>query len=433
MSGKNAFWKLREQHVSNTLWTLAHVFAARAKGAVITDAEGKTYIDFAGGIGSANVGHGNPAVVKAVVEQARRFMHVSQNVVMYEPYVMLAQKLNALVPVPGKKKTMFFNSGAEAVENAVKIARYATKRPGIVCLENAFSGRTLLTMSLTSKVKPYKFGFGPFAPEVHQVHSPYVYRNPDGLNEQEYVDWCIGEFEEFLTRGAAPGRIAAVVMELVQGEGGFIVLPKRYVQAVAALCKKHGILLIVDEIQTGFGRTGKWFATEHYDIKPDLVSTAKSLGGGLPLSAVTGRAELMDIVHENGLGGTFGGNPVACAAGLASIKEIQRLKLVQRAERIGKKTRDVFVELQRELPAVGDVRGLGAMQAIELVRNKKTKEPVPKETMKRIAQECVKNGLLILSAGLHSNVFRTLMPLVITDAQLDKGLGILGEAVRRAM
>jgi 4-aminobutyrate aminotransferase/(S)-3-amino-2-methylpropionate transaminase len=431
MNKNTQLWKLREQHVPKALWTLAHMFTREARGATIIDMSGKTYIDFAGGIGSANVGHGNPAVVKAVVEQARRFMHVGQNVILYEPYVALAQVLNRIVPIAGKKQTMFFTSGAEAVENAVKVARYATKRPGIVCLENGFSGRTLLTMTLTSKVKPYKFGFGPFAPEVYQVHSPYPYRKPAHLSEKEYVDWCIGEFEEFLTRGAAPEKIAAVVLELVQGEGGLIVLPKQYVRAVAALCKKNGILLVVDEIQTGLGRTGRMFATEHYGIKPDLVTLAKSLGGGLPLSAITGRAELMDVVHENGLGGTFGGNPVACAAGLAAIKEIQRLKLVQRAERLGKVTRKRFIELQEETRIVGDVRGLGAMHALELVTNTKTKEPA-KELTKQIAQQCVKDGLLMLSAGTHSNVLRTLMPLAITDAELAKGLTILSNAVKRA-
>jgi len=424
--------RLREQHVPKALWTLAHVIAKEARGATITDIAGRTYIDFAGGIGCVNVGHSNPAVVRAVINQAKRYMHVGQNAVSYEPYISLAQKLNTIIPISGRKKTMFFNSGAEAVENAVKVARYVTKKPGILCLENGFSGRTLLAMTLTSKVKPYKLGFGPFAPEVYQVHSPYAYRKPDHLSEQEYTDWCVSEFEEFLSRGAAPEKIAAIVLELVQGEGGSIVLPKQYVRAIAKLCKSNGILLIVDEIQTGFGRTGRMFATEHYGIKPDLVVTAKSLGGGLPLSAVTGRAELMDAVHENGLGGTFGGNPVACAASLASIMELQRLKLVQRAERIGKKTRKAFLDLQEGTRIVGDVRGLGAMQAIELVANKKTKEPVSKETMTRISQDCVKNGLLILSAGLHSNVFRTLMPLVMTDAQLDKGLGILSGAVRRA-
>lgn len=430
MKKNEQLWKLREQHVSKALWTLTQVFAKKAKGATITDVQGKTYIDFAGGIGSANVGHGNSAVIKAVVEQAQKFMHVSQNVVLYESYVALAQKLNSIVPIQGKKKSIFFNSGAEAVENAVKIARYTTKRPGIVCLENGFSGRTLLTMTLTSKVKPYKFGFGPFAPEVYQVHSPYLYRKPSHLSEKEYIDWCIGEFEEFLTSGAAPEKIAAVVLELVQGEGGFIVLPKQYVRALAAVCKKNGILLIADEIQTGLGRTGKMFATEHYGIKPDLVTTAKSLGGGLPLSAVTGRVDLMDAVHENGLGGTFGGNPVACAAGLAAIKEIEKQKLVQRANLIGKKTRTVFQELQQTIHIVGDVRGLGAMNAIELVKDKKTKEPA-KDITKKIAGTCAQDGLLILAAGTHGNVLRTLMPLVITDRELKKGLDILGNAVRR--
>lgn len=430
MKSNRNLWKLREQHVPKALWTLAHAFVQSAKGATITDISGKKFIDFAGGIGCINVGHSNPAVVTAVIKQAKQFMHVGQNVLLYESYIALAQKLNNLVPITSKKKTMFWSSGAEAVENAVKIARYATKRPGIVCFENGFSGRTLLTMTLTSKVKPYKFGFGPFAPEVYQVRSPYTYRKLDHFSEKEYIDWCINEFEKFLTRGAAHKKIAAVVMELVQGEGGFIILPKKYVRAVAKICKANGILLIVDEIQTGFGRTGKMFAIEHYGIAPDLVALAKSLGGGLPLSAVTGRAALMDKVHENGLGGTFGGNPVACVAGLAAINEIERLKLVQHAEKIGKKTRQVFIELQETASIIGDVRGLGAMNAIELVKNKKTKEPA-KEITKAIVQDCVKNGLLILPAGTNSNVLRTLMPLAITEKELNRGLDILIRSVRR--
>lgn len=429
MKTNEQLWKLREQHVPKALWTLAHVFARKAKGATITDITGKKFIDFAAGIGSMNAGHSNPAIVKAAIKQAKNFMHVGQNIVMYESYVQLAQKLNSIVPIPAKKKTMFWNSGAEAVENAVKIARYATKRPGIICLENGFSGRTLLTMTLTSKVKPYKFGFGPFAPEIYQVHSPYIYHKPEHLSEREHIDWCVSEFEDFLTRGAAPEKIAAVVMELVQGEGGFIVLPKPYVKAIEKICKTHGILLIVDEIQTGLGRTGRMFATEHYNIKPDLITTAKSLGGGLPLSAVTGRAKLMDPVHENGLGGTFGGNPVACATGLAAINELQRLKLVKRAQKIGKTTRNYFEDLQNETEIVGDVRGLGAMNAIELVTNKKTKEPAKKLT-KKIVADCAKRELLVLSAGTHSNVIRTLMPLAITDTELRRGLNILGTAVR---
>ena len=424
---------LRRQHVPRALKTLAmNIVAKEARGATIIDRTGKTYIDFVGGIGAANAGHNNPAVVKAVVEQARKFMHVSQNVITYEPFVALAQKLNQIIPVSGRKKTMFFNSGAESVENAVKIARYATGRPAVLFFENAFAGRTLLAMTLTSKVDPYKRGFGPFAPEVYQVKSPEPYRKPEHMDDAEYVDWCVEQFKDFLKRGVAPQKTAALVLELVQGEGGFIVLQKEYVQKIAKICKQHGIQLIIDEIQTGFGRTGKMFATEHYGIKPDIITTAKSLGGGLPLSAVTCRSELIDKIPENALGGTFGGNPVSCAASLAAIREIERRKLAQRANDIGKKTRKRFNELSEETSIVGDVRGIGAMQAIELVKNKKTKAPLNKKTVDSIQHDCLDHGLLIFTAGVHGNVFRTLMPLVITDAQLDKGLSILSDAVRRA-
>jgi len=408
----------RKAAVPQGPFNIAPIFVERGEGATVTDVDGNVLLDFSGGLGSLNAGHGNPRVVDAVVTQAKKYLHTCFHIAQYEPYVALAEKLNAITPGRFAKKTLLVNSGAEAVENAVKIARYWTKRAAVVSFEHGFSGRTLLAMSLTSKVMPYKFGFGPFAPEVYRLPYPYAYRSE--LNE----NGMIAQMHEFFQTHVDPKQVACVVMELVLGEGGFVVAPKNYVQALAKLCRDNGILFVADEIQTGFARTGKMFATEHYDFEPDIVTTAKSLAGGMPIAGVTGRAEIMDSVHVGGLGGTYGGNPVACAAARATIDEIERLQLPARAEKIGEKLRGKALDWQKKHSLIGDVRGLGAMVAMEFVKDRQTKEPA-KEFTVGLVKRCVENGVVLIYAGTHSNCLRYLVPLVITDEQLDEGLGVI--------
>jgi 4-aminobutyrate aminotransferase/(S)-3-amino-2-methylpropionate transaminase len=407
-----ALLQRRQAAVPQGPFHVSAIFVEHGDGATVTDVDGNVLLDFAGGLGCLNIGHGNPRVVAAVRAQAGQFLHTCFHVAQYEPYVALAEKLNAITPGKFPKKTLLVNSGAEAVENAVKIARYYTKRPAVVTFEHGFAGRTLLAMTLTSKVMPYKYGFGPFAPEVYRLPYPYEYRGEGG------------DFREFFQTHVDPRQVACVWMELVLGEGGFVVAPQAYVEALAKFCKDHGILFIADEIQTGFARTGKMFAAEHYDFEPDLITMAKSLGAGLPVSAVTGRAEIMDSVHVGGLGGTYGGNPVACAAALATIAEMERLDLPARAARIGDRLRARLQDWQRRSPYVGDVRGLGAMLALELVKDKATKEPA-KELTGQLIKKCGEHGVILIHAGTHGNVLRFLVPLVISDAQLDEGLDVI--------
>ena len=418
----------RKAAVPQGAFHLAPIFIQSAEGATVTDVDGNVFLDFTGGLGTLNVGHRNPAVVEAVVAQAGKFLHTCFHIALYEPYVALAEKLNAITPGNFPKQTLLVNSGAEAVENAVKIARHYTKRPAVIGFEHGFAGRTLLALSLTSKVMPYKFGFAPFAPEVYRLPYPYTYRSE--LNEDGMID----QMREFFHAHVDPRQVACVVMELVTGEGGFIVAPKRYVQALAEFCRGAGILFVADEIQSGFARTGRMFATEHYRIEPDLITMGKSLAAGMPLAAVTGRAEIMDSVQVGGLGGTYGGNPVACAAALASIEQIEKLNLCERAQQIGDKLRARLEAWQRRQTAshrtavvtadIGEVRGLGAMMAVEFVQDRQTKAPAKEFTL-NLVKRCVENGLMVLHAGTHSNVLRFLLPLVATDAQIDEGLSVI--------
>jgi 4-aminobutyrate aminotransferase/(S)-3-amino-2-methylpropionate transaminase len=404
------------------------VFIAKAEGGLITDVDGNTFLDFAGGIGVMNLGHANARVIAAIAEQAAVFTHACYHVTPYEAYLALAEKLNAMTPGSFAKKTMLANSGAEAVENAIKIARYATGRSGVIAFEHAFHGRTLLGMSLTSKVKPYKYGFGPMATDVYRLPYPYEYRwrhnaRPiDWANEYEKI------FEEFFASHVAPDKIAAVIIEPVLGEGGFVPAPAAALEKMAEICKHHGIVFIADEVQTGFCRTGKFLAIEWTNLAPDIIVMAKSLASGMPLSAITGRAELMDAPHEGGLGGTYGGNPVACQAALATIAEMERLDLNQRALEIGEYTRDYFHRLAVESPFIGEVRGLGAMNAIELVHDKGSKVPY-QDGAKQVQKRACQLGLISLTAGTYSNILRTLMPLSINDEQLAEGLGIMEKAI----
>ena len=399
------------------------IYAAGAKGALLTDVDGNVLIDFAGGIGTMNVGHANPEVVRAAAAQLERFTHTCFSVAPYEGYVALAEKLNSIAPGRGTKKTMLANSGAEALENAVKIARRATGREAVVVFEHAFHGRTLLTMSMTSKVRPYKHGFGPFAPEVYRLPYPYEYRDRARASA--------ASLEEFFLTQVAADKVACVVIELVLGEGGFVVAPREYVDALARICREHGILLVADEVQTGFGRTGKMFACEHYGLEPDLVTMAKSLAGGLPLSAITGRADVMDAAQVGGLGGTYTGNPVACAAALAAIAFLEEHRLVERAAAIGRTVEARFRSFSERFPFIGDERGLGAMRALEIVRDRAGREP-DKDRTDRVLRHAYERGLLLLSAGTFGNVIRTLMPLVITDDELAEGLDVLEHALETA-
>ncbi|UOQ44201.1 4-aminobutyrate--2-oxoglutarate transaminase [Halobacillus salinarum] len=405
-------------------------FAKEAEGAKVTDVDGNVFIDFAGAIGTINVGHGHPRVKEALHDQVDKFIHTGFNVMMYEPYIALAEKLAALAPGVHKKKVLLQNSGAEAVENAVKAARKYTGRQAIVTFSNGFHGRTLMTMSMTSKVKPYKFEFGPFAPEVYKAQFPYPYRRPQSMDEAEYTAYMIEQFQDFLLKEVAPESIAAVVMEPVQGEGGFIVPDKKFVQAVKSLCEQHDILFVADEIQTGFGRTGKYFASEHFDIVPDLITVSKSLGAGTVISGVIGRQEVMDAANAGELGGTYSGNPLGCRAALEAIDVIDEEGLNERASDIGQKVKSKFRSLAEELDCIGDIRGLGAMVAIEIVKDKQSKAPAKEITGKMIA-DAQQQGLLVLGAGVYGNVIRFLMPLVITDEELNEGLDILEASIRK--
>ncbi|AEP01094.1 4-aminobutyrate--2-oxoglutarate transaminase [Heyndrickxia coagulans] len=421
----------REKAVPRGVSNGIPVFAKEAKGALVTDVDGNTYIDFAGAIGTLNVGHNHPKVVAAVKEQLERFIHTGFNVMMYEPYIELAEKLAALAPGNAEKKVILLNSGAEAVENAVKIARKYTKRPAIISFTRGFHGRTLMTMSMTSKVKPYKYEFGPFASEVYKAPYPYAYRKPGNLTDEEYEDYMIQEFRNFFQNDVAAETVAAVVMEPVQGEGGFIVPGKKFVKAVYDFCQENGILFVSDEIQAGFSRTGRYFAIEHFDVVPDLMTISKSLAAGVPLSGVIGRSDIMDAANPGELGGTYAGSPLGCAAALAVLDIIESEKLNERAEKIGRHVLDTFRSWQKEFTFIGDVRGLGAMCAFEVVKDKTTKEP-DKALTKRIVKEANKRGLLLLDAGIFGNVIRILMPIVITDDQLQEGLDILKQSIAAA-
>ena len=421
--------ELRAKAVPQGPYNTTPYFVEKANGASIWDIEGREYIDFIGGIGVMNVGHCHPKVVAATKDQLEKYMHPCFHVLMYEPYIELAEKLCELAPGSSPKMAMFGNSGAEAVENAVKAARYHTKRPAIICFENAFHGRTLLTMSLTSKVKPYKLGFGPFAPEIYRMPSAYCYRCPLGLKYPGCEVACAEHLNDFFIGQVAPESTAAVIVEPVQGEGGFIVPPPEYFPKLIEICHENGILLIVDEVQSGMGRTGKMFCVEHYDVVPDLITLAKSLAGGMPLSAVIGREEIINSPHVGGLGSTFGGNPVSCRAALAVLEVFHEEKLLEKAEALGKKVRAQFGAWQQQFEIIGDVRGLGAMLGLELVKDRETKEPAPDQA-KAFVKFCYEHGLILLSCGDLNNVVRTLMPLNIGDNLLERGLAIMEDGLK---
>ncbi len=406
----------KEQVVAEPLSIYVPVVAAEGRGATLTDVDGNTFIDFTGGVGCLAVGHAHPRVVTAIQEQAALFAHTDFTVVPYEVYVELAERLCALTPISAPTKAAFFNSGAEAVENAVKIARAHTQRPAVIAFEGGFHGRTLLAMTLTSKTHPYKAGFGPFAPEVYRVPFANDYRGPD-------TGAALAALERAFVTQVAAEHVAAIVIEPIQGEGGFVVAPPEFMAGIRGLCDEHGIVLIVDEVQTGFGRTGRMFAIEHYGVEPDLMVVAKSIAGGLPLSGVLGRAEIMDAPGDSAIGGTYVGNPVAQAAALAVLDVIDDESLVARASTIGDAIRERMLRWQERFPQVGDVRGLGAMLAIELVRDPVTKQAAS-ELATAVVEQAMAQGLLLLKSGLQGNCIRVLVPLVISDAELDEALDV---------
>jgi len=420
------FLTRRANAVPTGVFNATSIVAEKAEGAIITDIEGREYIDFAGGIGVVNIGHNNPRVVAAIKEQADKLLHSCFHIAMYEQYVALAEKLSRIAPGDFPKKAALFNSGAEAVENAVKIARHATGKQGVVTFENAFHGRTLLTMSLTSKVKPYKFGFGPYAPEIYRIPHAYCYRCPLGRESPSCDVGCADLLNKMFINIATSEHIACLIVEPIAGEGGFITPPKEYYAKLKATCEEHGIVFIADEVQTGFGRTGRMLAMEHWGVVPDLTVMAKSMGGGMPISAVAGKAELMDSPQVGGLGGTYGGNPVCSAASLAAIQTIEEENLLETGRKLGETLRARFEDMRERYPIIGDVRGKGPMLALELVKSRETKEPAPEKT-KALVAFCLEKGLILLSCGNYGNVIRTLMPLVITEEQLEKALSIMEE------
>ena len=425
-----ALMERRHKAVTSGVGIATPMFAEEAKGALLTDVDGNTFIDFGGGIGVMNIGHANGRVVEAVKEKAEQMTHTCFYVTEYEEYIELAERLNTIVPGSSEKRSFFVNSGAEAVENAVKIARYYTGRPAVIAFENSFHGRTMLAMTLTGKTDPYKKGFGPFVPEVYRVPSPYAYRCPAGRDCSGGCQGdCFGSIEKAFVSTVHPSSVAAIIVEPVSGEGGFIPFPDFYLRQLRELCDEHGIVLIVDEVQTGYGRTGKMFAIEHSGVEPDIMITAKSMGGGLPIAGVTGKAEIMDSVHAGGLGTTYGGNPIACAAALAVLDTFEEEDLVAKSKALGEKLMSAMREIQEKHPDfVGDVRGLGPMAAMEFVTDAESKTP-DKERNAKIVQAALQEGLLLLTAGQYSNCIRTLMPLNIADDELEEGLAILGRAV----
>lgn len=419
--------RLREKYVPKAVYNVTPIFVAESEKALIKDVDGNEYIDFATGISCLNVGHRNPEVLKAVSEQMERYLHLCFHVTPYEPYVELAEKLAKLAPGSFDKKAMLVNSGAEAVENAVKVARRYTGRPTIMTFEYAFHGRTRLAMSLTGSVHPYKYGFGPLDLAVHRTPYAYCYRCSFGLNYPACNMRCVEYIRDTLAVHLSPDDVAAIIVEPIQGEGGFIVPPKEFLSGLRKICDENGILLIADEIQSGMGRTGKMFAAEHFNVVPEIVTVAKSLGGGLPIAATIGREEIMDSVQVGGLGGTFGGNPLSCVAALKAVDAVEQL--LRNARKLGENLTGRIKEMHEKYEIIGDARGIGLMAGVELVADRKTKKPA-KEERNQVLDECLKNGLVIIGAGPYKNVIRFLPPLNINEDLLNKGLDIFENAIK---
>jgi 4-aminobutyrate aminotransferase / (S)-3-amino-2-methylpropionate transaminase / 5-aminovalerate transaminase len=420
----------RKAVVANGVGVFNTATVTSAKGAIITDADGKELVDFAGGIGVVNAGHCPEPVVEAIQQQAEKYIHTSFNVVTYEPYMELCEKLVDILPHGPKTKAMLVSTGAEAVENAIKIARQATRRQAVLCYTAGFHGRTMMAMTLTSKID-YKLNCGPFAPEVYRLPFPNYYRYNRKGDMDQFVDWELKRLHESVRNVVDPKNVAAVIIELVQGEGGINPAPVKYVEGLRSFCDEHGIMLIFDEIQSGFGRTGNWACWQNYGVTPDISTYAKSMGSGMPIAAVLGKADIMDAAAPGTIGGTYIGNPVCCAAALATIKYMEEIDLNSRGEEVGKITRKRLEQLRPKCPQIGDVRGVGAMLAVEFVKNGDPRQP-DGELCSTIVKACADRGLVLLSAGTYKNVLRILSPLVISDQQLEQGLDILEEETLKA-
>jgi 4-aminobutyrate aminotransferase/(S)-3-amino-2-methylpropionate transaminase len=417
----------RKNIVANGVGVFNTATVNDAKGAIIVDADGNELIDFAGGIGVVNAGHCPPPVVEAIRQQAGKYLHTSFNVVTYEPYIQLCEELADILPHGDDTKVMLISTGAEAVENAIKIARQATQRPAVLCFSEAYHGRTLMAMSLTSKVN-YKFSSGPFAPEVYRLPFPNFYKHPGTETEEEFVDIELRRLRESANTLVDINSVAAIIVEPIQGEGGFNPIPQKYLEGLRSFCDEHGVMLILDEVQSGFCRTGHWASWQHYGVQPDLSTYAKSMGSGLPIAAVVGKAEVMDAALPGTIGGTYIGSPVCCAAASATIKYMKDINLNERALEIGHIVMERMRHLQQEVQEIGDVRGIGAMIGIEFIKDKNPNSP-DTDLCHKIVRGCADEGLILLSAGTHKNVIRILSPLVITDEELNKGLDILEKQI----
>ncbi len=424
-AASEALLQRRKDAVANGVGVFNTATVKKAKNATIIDVNGNELIDFAGGIGVVNAGHCPEPIQEAIIEQVKNYIHVSFNVVTYEPYVALCERLNALFPHGEKTKSMLVSTGAEAVENAIKIAKQATGRNAVLCFSGAFHGRTMMAMTLTSRTS-YSIGCGPFAPEVYRIDYPNYYKKGNGLNEEDFVAQELNRLRKFFKTHVRAEDLAAIIIELVQGEGGFHVAPKGYVEGLRSICDEYGICLIFDEVQTGFGRTAAWGAMNHYSVKPDLSTWAKSMGSGLPISAVIGKAEIMDAAQAGTIGGTYIGNPVACAASLATIQYMEDENINAKAARLGEICTNRFKAMQARFSCIGDVRGLGAMNAIEFVKNNDPKQ-ADAELCSALIKACAKRDLIVISAGVHKNVLRVLSPLTISESLLNKGLDIIEE------
>lgn len=407
------------------------VAVERAEGALVWDVDGNQLLDFAGGIGMINVGHRNEAVVQAIKDQLDKYIHTCTLVTTIEPYIELAELLNSSTPGNFPKKTLLANSGSEAVENAVNVAKYYTKRNAVLCFEGAYHGRTLLTLSLTSKYALFKKGFGSYVSDIYRIPAPNMYRKIGDMSDEQYIDHCIANLERAMIAQVDPESLAAIIIEPVQGEGGFLPMPTRYLQRLRDLCNQYGIVFIADEIQCGAGRTGKLFAVEHTGVIPDIVVSAKSIGAGMPISAVTGKAEIMDAPHLGGVGGTYGGSPVACVAAIEAIKILKSEAFLERARKVGEIIHQTMTAWKAKYPVIGDVRGIGAMQLVEFVKDHQSKAP-DMEVAMEVIKEATSNGLILIRAGLYSNCIRLLPPIVITDDQLQEGLAVLEKAIAKA-
>jgi len=420
--------KLRNEYIPKAVFQIGPIFIEKGQGALIQDVDGNEYIDFVGGIGVLNIGQRHEEVVKAVREQMEKHLHANHNITMYESYVRLAKKLTEITPGDFQKQVLFSSSGAEGIENAIKIARRHSGRYGIIAFEGSFHGRTALTMGLTSQVKNYKYGFGPFDPGIHRFPYAYSYRAPFGVAASEYGKYCVQKIEDSFKSYIAPEEVAAVIFEPILGEGGYIIPPFEFVKGLRKICDTHDISLIVDEIQCGMGRTGKMWAIENFDVVPDILVTSKSLGGGLPIAATVARKEMMDSVDVGGLGGTFNGNPLSCVAALKVFEVFEQERLLERATELGRIAKSRLEAMKTRFDIIGEVRGIGSAMGMEFVKDRKTKEP-ESEKVAAILKECHEHGLIVMAAGNLKNIIRFLWPLVIKNEELEKGLDILEEAM----